>query len=1466
MSEKKVSIEVDVKIEQAKSQVESLSKSINTKLKDKKINLKVDTRQVMQSFTGITNQANKSANKMAQAFAKAFDSTGKSIKNINKNISNAMSKVTNVAKKGGTKAGKAFANAFNKAIKSSMRIFKSIGSMIIKGITSAIRAGSKLIFGVAKSIGSMIVKGITGAIKAGLRLIKNVFTTIGNIIVNTIKGAINTAKKIISTLGNAISGVFRKTYQLSIEASASVRAEQDSDKTSSLMNAGMMAASLKTITSAAIKGSMPPEVGHAASKLSSKLIDAGQRAISFGKFIYQAYVMIRSNWPKIIAIFGSLAQHIIPLLRSGFTQLVETVKTVVTKNLPTIIGKFREIGEKIYPVVKESFFNALKKVSNFIDSGIQKMLNSTDPRVRALGQVLDLLKKYISYACKKVSEFAANLPKVINGLVAFINWLKKIKDAFKSFIKGVREAGEFIINIFKIVGYSIQLAGIKIAEGFSWACNKIKSGADFLKDKFTSLGHRISEGFKRVVYVLDEVIPGFKKLRTSIATVCRNIVNKVKDAFKGLKQRIKDWFNGDSSSQDTSNDDDNERGKFGWADSDLKEFRDSIAVLANKIGESNISKSEIIKIYDRGYGSGLDGRKGIGSIDDVANQYDAGVLDQDAILEHLARSFTNGLAGYADFDEKGQKYLATRVEFLTRILERYLERRREGFSDNGGSSPNDINFNDKELQEAIKKLKEELNEDDETKIHINVDTSDLNEQIDQTGKKIKKAFGEGSFTENIKSIDDAIMAYASFENSLEAVLHPFRTLKKELTTKIAFRALGDIKQQAEKTTESFGKLREAVQKFKQAGEGKDKQAASLNVLAKSAQFALNKLKLVLKANTVGKLIEKMKGPAEKATKELADKVPGGKDNINLFKGAINKLGLLFGGIGLVGITKDATTQAIKYEAALGQLNRRLGESASVLDRFASSKGLDLGLSRSQIAEYGNIFSVYVSQFESDSQAVANTTQSLLEAAAKTAQATGYDMTTVMDSFRSALTGSSEAVDQYGLNMKIANLELTESFKQVANGVDSWDKLTTAQQQQIIAMEMVAQTNKNFGDGVKNTNTLMLRFQAVLSNVKLALGNTFKVILTAVLPPLTALLQTLEVVLNHVSQFVSSLLSLMGVEVSFDNAFGNIDTSNVSDAGDSVDAIGDSADKATENAKKLKGELAGFDEINKITMQQDESAESPSVGGMEITDMTIGEVDTKPAENKIQEFAQKVKDIFESIGGAFMEGWDVNLPYINESLENLKAAFGRLKESASNLFQSIWDNGGEQLITNIGRLSSAVVGLAIDLSGQIVNALAGVFDHLDPSNNPAMQYFLDSLNGMVLKAEECILAIGGHFASLMEHGGQEFINNLADIAVALGGLVAELTGEVFEAITKFMEHIDPANNPGTQKFLDSINVLAQKVEEFIMSIGDWFSKFMDYGKLFAVVKSRKNGENLKLFFFQLFIFVYITCEYLNEVIV
>ena len=439
------------------------------------------------------------------------------------------------------------------------------------------------------------------------------------------------------------------------------------------------------------------------------------------------------------------------------------------------------------------------------------------------------------------------------------------------------------------------------------------------------------------------------------------------------------------------------------------------------------------------------------------------------------------------------------------------------------------------------------------------------------------------------------------------------------------------------------------------------------------------------------------------------------------------------------------------------------------------------------------------------------------------------------------------MDQYGLNMKVANLEASKSFKEVAKGVESWDKLSQAQQQQIIAMELVNQTNENFGNGMQNSHSILLKFQAVLANVKLALGNTFKVIMTAVLPPLTAFLQALEVVLNKITQFVTAVLELMNIKVSFSDGFG--DTSkfekNMGNTSKSMDSVSSSADDATESAKELKGELAGFDEINKITM-------SSEMDNLDVPENKLDpgsfDMNMEETESEIDKAAKRMKEALEAVGAAFKKGWDKNVPYIKSSLEKLQTAFNHLKESSKDLFKGIWENGGSELVTNIGSLCSAIAGMSIDMAAQLTESIAQVFEHLNPANNKAMQYFIDSLNGMVKAAEQFVLSIGEHFASWREHGLQDFFNNIADIGVALAGLAADLTGQVLTALDKFFDHIDPANNPKTQKFLESLNYMAQAIEDFILSIGGWFSKFMENGRLFAVVKSRKNGRNLIFFYF------------------
>ena len=72
--------------------------------------------------------------------------------------------------------------------------------------------------------------------------------------------------------------------------------------------------------------------------------------------------------------------------------------------------------------------------------------------------------------------------------------------------------------------------------------------------------------------------------------------------------------------------------------------------------------------------------------------------------------------------------------------------------------------------------------------------------------------------------------------------------------------------------------------------------------------------------------------------------------------------------------------------------------------------MNINVSKKQVAEYGNIYSMLVSNFERDVTKNADITEQLLTSASKIAQGTGYEMDYVLQSLRAGLVGSSEAVD------------------------------------------------------------------------------------------------------------------------------------------------------------------------------------------------------------------------------------------------------------------------------------------------------------------------------------------------------------------------------------------------------------------------------------------------------------------------
>lgn len=83
-------------------------------------------------------------------------------------------------------------------------------------------------------------------------------------------------------------------------------------------------------------------------------------------------------------------------------------------------------------------------------------------------------------------------------------------------------------------------------------------------------------------------------------------------------------------------------------------------------------------------------------------------------------------------------------------------------------------------------------------------------------------------------------------------------------------------------------------------------------------------------------------------------------------------------------------------------------------------------------------------------------------------------------------------------------------------------------------------------------------------------------------------------------------------------------------------------------------------------------------------------------------------------------------------------------------------------------------------------------------------------------------------SVWNHGGKEFVQHMTEIGIVVGGVALQIGGNILVALGNLWKHINPDNNPYTRKFIDTMNSLAIAVRDFIISSGNWFSKFLDLG--------------------------------------
>jgi hypothetical protein len=620
----------------------------------------------------------------------------------------------------------------------------------------------------------------------------------------------------------------------------------------------------------------------------------------------------------------------------------------------------------------------------------------------------------------------------------------------------------------------------------------------------------------------------------------------------------------------------------------------------------------------------------------------------------------------------------------------------------------------------------------------------------------------------------------------------------------------------------------------QAGELKAKLkeiASGFNAPLKKISTGLNKAKSAL-----NKFASGCKGAWAKITSIFRKGANDCGKAISPLKSTLSNLASMFGLYQLGSIFIDGTKQAIKYEASLMTIQRTLGGASKTLIDFANNNAQAFGISKSQVMEFGNIFSVIVSNFEKDGTKVAGTTQKLLESAGVIAGATGYNVNDVLENLRSGILGSSEAVDQLGLNLKVASLEASNSFKQIANGAKSWNDLTEAQKQAIIAQEIINQTTAKYGGIVKNTSSMHNAFMAQLSNTKLAIGKLGKALYTAILPALTTIMAVLEKVFTYAADVVAKLLSVFGITVDFASNMEMPDTSLGDSLGDSVgdsfDDTKESVDDATEAVEKFKGSLAGFDEIN-ILSDNTPKAEDPEVpgdGGIgNIGDIgSIGTPEITDGEGVFDKLSDKMKAFLDEVIEPFKNAWDLLGERWKQEWGDLVKSFEHFCTSLATFLKSVWDNGGKEFVQHMAEIGLACGIAAMEIGGEILDSLARLWEHLDPSKNMNTQGFLDALNEVSVKIRDFILGLGDHFESLMANGGQDVLNALGDCFMNLGEAATRGIGIVIDALDGLLDHLDPANNAITQTMLKAWEDAFHAVGQMALDIVGVLESVMENG--------------------------------------
>ena len=457
----------------------------------------------------------------------------------------------------------------------------------------------------------------------------------------------------------------------------------------------------------------------------------------------------------------------------------------------------------------------------------------------------------------------------------------------------------------------------------------------------------------------------------------------------------------------------------------------------------------------------------------------------------------------------------------------------------------------------------------------------------------------------------------------------------------------------------------------------------------------------------------------------------------------------------------------------------------------------------------------------------------------------------IEALAGALRGEYDSLQNYGFMLSSASVQA----KALAMGLDASSESSLALARQAIILEQ-ANMGGVLGYASRHAQTLsgqiaMLKknFQALGS----AIGSCFAGLLQVVLPVLNAIVSAVTSAFNKLASIINSIFGLFGVKVggvssgggAIGSAVGGITDSLGGGLGDAASGAGDVADSlgsAADSAKEIQKSLMGIDEINNLSAPDNSSSGgsgggsggSGGGGGGGGLGGGLGDIsfDLSETESVIDTLARELTGfekaflaIFQRIKMGFMAFADE----IQSKWSKLKLNIQKLGQTLVEFLTSCWRNGLDDTAMLFGGLLGSITSTMLGIANIVVESATKLFEHLNPDNNEYTRKFIEAFNNMLLAVIQFVNQADEWLQDFMDNGGQDFLNNMADVCFIIGTTLIEAVEDAVEAIADFISEDD---NERVKNFGEACKEISEALKEVALWVQDNIGWLTTLGGLLA----------------------------------